>query len=58
MGRYSTDECPMANEPNNDRDSLKQGTCCNYGCNKKGRGMWCGALIMTDGWVIAPDYPW
>ena len=45
-----------------DRNILKNGTSSssiyNYQCNKQGRGMWCGALIMVDGWKIAPDYPW
>ena len=31
----------------------------NYQCNKtNGRGMWCAALIMRDGWQIKDDYPW
>lgn len=30
----------------------------NYQCNKKGRGIWCGALIQKDGWKISKDYPW
>ena len=30
----------------------------NYQCNKRGRGMWCGALIQKDGWKISKDYPW
>lgn len=29
-----------------------------YNCSKKARGMWCGALIMRDGWQIKDDYPW
>lgn len=58
MGLYNSSECSFPSEPNNNRDTLKNGTCCNYGCNKKLRGMWCGALIMVDGWKIAPDYPW
>jgi len=61
MGRYSDTECKFTNEPNNNRDNLKTGSSCSYyryGCNKSGRGMWCGALIMLDGWEIAPDYPW
>lgn len=28
------------------------------GCNKDSSGMFCGALIMLDGWQIAKDYPW
>lgn len=30
----------------------------NYQCNKNGRGMWCAALIIRDGWRIKDDYPW
>lgn len=30
----------------------------NYQCSKKGRGIWCGALIQKDGWKISKDYPW
>jgi len=31
----------------------------NYRCNKtSGRGMWCAAVIMKDGWQIKDDYPW
>jgi len=31
----------------------------NYQCNKNnGRGMWCAALIVNDGWQIKDDYPW
>jgi len=31
----------------------------NYRCNKtNGRGMWCAALIIKDGWQIKDDYPW
>lgn len=58
MGRYSTRECPFTSEPNNDRNILKNSPCYAYACNKNSRGMWCGALIMTDNWKIAPDYPW
>lgn len=58
MGYRSTTECRLPQDPNTDRDLLKNGTCCNYGCSKKKRGTWCGALIMVDGWKIAPDYPW
>ncbi len=28
------------------------------GCNKKGSGLYCGALIQADGWEIKDDYPW
>jgi prepilin-type N-terminal cleavage/methylation domain-containing protein len=30
----------------------------NYKCNKGGRGFFCAALIMIDGWKISKDYPW
>lgn len=58
LGRYNSTECKYPSEPNNDRNILKNSTCYNYACNKKSRGTWCAALIMTDGWKIAPDYPW
>lgn len=60
-GLHSTSECTFPNEPNTDRNILKNNTGCTfyrYGCNKNGRGIYCGALIMVDGWKIAPDYPW
>ncbi len=40
-----------------DRDYLKTKV---YPCAKSGSlsGLYCGALIMLDGWKIAPDYPW
>ena len=48
-----------ADNPITDRNILKDGPSRNnYQCNKTGRGLWCGALIMHDGWKIAPDYPW
>lgn len=28
------------------------------GCNTSSIGMYCGALIMYDGWKISDDYPW
>ena len=41
------------------REQLIKGpSTCNYQCSKKGRGMWCGALIQKDGWKISKDYPW
>jgi len=61
FGQYSTSECTFPQEPNRDRNILLTGSSCgsqNYGCNKDGRGMWCGALIMTDNWEIRNDYPW
>ena len=48
-----------ADNPITDRNILKNGPSkYNYQCNKTGKGLWCGALIMHDGWKIAPDYPW
>ena len=41
------------------RDELKNGPSAeDYQCNKSGRGMWCAALIIKDGWQIKDDYPW
>ncbi len=34
------------------------GTYVARGCKPTGKGQFCGALIMLDGWKIAPDYPW
>lgn len=55
-GYRTTNECTIPKAF--DREFLKKGSCLNYGCNKNGRGMWCGALIMKDGWQMLPDYPW
>lgn len=42
------------------RDTLK--TNSTWGCNKSSSsykaGIYCGALIMYDGWQIKDDYPW
>jgi prepilin-type N-terminal cleavage/methylation domain-containing protein len=40
-----------------DRNTLKTS---GYPCAKSGSltGLYCGALIMQDGWKIADDYPW
>lgn len=57
-GRYSNAECRVPIEGNPGREFLKNGTCLRYGCNKNGRGAWCAALIVSDGWQIAKDYPW
>ena len=44
---------------NKNRNNLMNGpSSYKYQCNKSGRGMWCGALIMRDGWQIKDDYPW
>ncbi len=41
------------------RDEFRDGPSANnYQCNRQGRGMWCAALIMADGWEIRSDYPW
>ena len=56
MGYKTTYECHVPGDF--DREFLKKGTCLNYGCNKNGRGMWCAALLMKDGWQILSDYPW
>ena len=42
------------------REQLLNGpSSYSYQCNKtNGRGMWCGALIIKDGWQIKDDYPW
>ncbi|MBR6164087.1 type II secretion system protein [bacterium] len=29
-----------------------------HNCNKATTGLYCGALILKDGWRIADDYPW
>ena len=42
-----------------DRTKLKDGpSSYRYQCNKQGRGLWCAALIISDGWKISKDYPW
>ncbi len=41
------------------RDQLRNGPSNEgYQCSKSGRGIWCAALIMADGWQIKDDYPW
>lgn len=41
------------------KEQLKNGpSLYNYQCNKRGRGLWCGALIKADSWNISKDYPW
>ena len=39
-----------------DRNKLKSSV--DYACNARHKGIWCSALIMTDGWEIKDDYPW
>ena len=46
-------------EVERDRDELLNGPSDHsYQCNRSGRGMWCAAVIMMDGWEIRDDYPW
>ena len=41
------------------RNQIKNGPSPeSYQCNKSGRGIWCAALIIKDGWQIKDDYPW
>ena len=52
-------ECTFPTEYNTDRNILiNDNTCHNYRCKKGSQGVWCGALIMADGWEIKSDYPW
>ena len=37
------------------REAARSG---DYACTTAGRGHFCAALIMIDGWKIADDYPW
>ena len=57
-GIYATGECTPPVEGHPGREYLKTASCWSYGCNKEGRGMYCTALIMEDGWEIRADYPW
>ena len=56
---------PFAWDDSNDniitnRNILKKGNGTAYKCHcdKSGRGMWCAALIIQDGWKFEKDYPW
>ena len=56
---------PMSNDDNEPSDvvrtraELRDGPSAQgYQCNRQGRGMWCAALIIVDGWQISDDYPW
>lgn len=41
------------------REEFLNGPSVNsYQCNRSGRGMWCAAVIIMDGWEIKDDYPW
>ncbi len=37
------------------KENTKKGS---YACSKQGRGQFCAALIIIDGWKISNDYPW
>ncbi len=57
FGFYADNECtpPVSG---NRHDYYKNTSCYRYACNRQSRGMFCAALIVTDGWQISPDYPW
>ena len=54
---HAWDDGEPSNTPKT-REKLKNSSSYKYNCNKKGRGMWCAALIMHDGWQMKKDYPW
>lgn len=51
-GAYGAADMPMEDMT---RESAKKGS---YACSRSGRGQFCAALIMLDGWEIKDDYPW
>lgn len=51
-GAYGAADMPMEDMT---RESAKKGS---YACSRSGRGQFCAALIMLDGWEIKEDYPW
>ena len=51
-GQFNTGDYKMSSFT---REAARRGS---YACTTNGRGMYCGALIMIDGWTIADDYPW
>ena len=51
-GAYGSSDMPMDDMT---RESAKKGS---YACSRSGRGQFCSALIMLDGWKIKDDYPW
>ena len=51
-GQFNTGDYKMSSFT---REGARRGS---YACTTNGRGMYCGALIMIDGWTIADDYPW
>ena len=58
MGMHNSQECTPPIDGNPGREYLMTSNCLQYACNKKSRGMFCAALIFTDGWTISKDYPW
>ncbi|MCD8024855.1 MAG: type II secretion system GspH family protein [Candidatus Gastranaerophilales bacterium] len=58
---YKNDDESYDDIPMRTREELmdkSQSPTYSYQCNKQGRGLWCGALIMVDNWEIRSDYPW
>lgn len=51
-GAYNSTDIPMGEFT---RENAQSGS---YGCSRQGRGQFCSALIMLDGWEIKDDYPW
>ena len=51
-GAFGAADMPMSSFT---RQAAKSGY---YACSKQGRGQFCSALIMIDGWEIKDDYPW
>lgn len=51
-GAYKTSDMPFGDWT---RENTKKGS---YACSRSGRGLFCAALIMIDGWEIKDDYPW
>ena len=51
-GAFNTSDMPLREWT---RENTQKGS---YACSRKGRGQFCAALIMIDGWEIRDDYPW
>lgn len=51
-GAYNTSDMPFGEWK---RENTQKGS---YACSRQGRGQFCAALIMIDGWEIKDDYPW
>lgn len=51
-GAYNTSDMPFGEWK---RENTQKGS---YACSREGRGQFCSALIMIDGWEIKDDYPW